>query len=184
MARRVGGGRVPLREPTGIVARPSVVTVSRVMWLVGVVVLSVTLVPGLGLWTPWMVVPLLVVAAVTGGPASAAAWAVAGGLALDLAPPASGTPGLGALPALAAGLTVSRVAHAWDDAIWIPTLLGALGSVVASLTVVALRVAAAGAWELDVPRVLAEALTTGALTALVGPAWVAWTRRRQQMGRG
>lgn len=182
MAARSGVG-APLREPTTIVARPSAVVISRVMWIVLTAVASVTLLPLVGVWAPWMLVPLMTAAAVIGGGWSAAVWAIAGALLIDLTPPSSSTPGVGIIPALAAALVIARTARAWDDAAWVPAAVGALGAVTAGVVVVAIRVASAGTWSLDIPQFVASGVTTCVLTALIAPPWVRWTRREQERGR-
>lgn len=176
-------GRTPLREPTTIVARPSAVTWSRVAWLVLTLLLAVTVLPLVPTWAPWMLVPLLVTAGVTGGAWSAVAWAIAGALLLDLAPPASATPGLSVLPAVAAALVVTRAARSWNNAAWVPALVGGFGALAGSLVMLALRVVASGTVQLDLSALLGSTLTTAVLTALLAPPWVRWTLREQERGR-
>ncbi|KLO62962.1 hypothetical protein AA983_06050 [Dermacoccus sp. PE3] len=176
-------GRTPLREPTTIVARPSAVAWSRVAWLVLTLLLAVTVLPLVPTWAPWMLVPLLVTAGVTGGAWSAVAWAIAGALLLDLAPPASSAPGLALVPAVAAALVVTRAARSWNSAAWVPAIVGGLGALTASLVVLALRVVASGSVQVDPYSLLGSTATTAVLTAALAPTWVRWTLREQERGR-
>lgn len=173
----------PLREPTTIVARPSAVVWSRISWLVLTALLAVTVLPLVPAWAPWMLVPLIVTAAVTGGAWSATAWSIAGALLLDLAPPASATPGLFILPAVVTALVVTRGARSWNSAAWVPAMMGGLGALTTATTVLALQIVASGTVRVNLLQMLGSSLTTALLTACLAPAWARWTLREQKRGR-
>lgn len=172
-----------VREPTTIVARPSALACSRLIWCLGAALVTVTVLPRAGEVAPWLFAPLVVGAAVTGGVWSAAVWALAGGLLLDLMPPVAEHPGSSALPALAAALVASRLSPSWSYARWTPGVTGAAVAVVVSGAACLMNAVSTGTVALDLVFLLGSTLTTAALTALVTPRWVRWARREQERGR-
>lgn len=172
----------PLREPDTIVARPSAVTWSRLVWLTVSVLVSSTWLVAYP-WAPWLFIPLLCAAAVTDGWESACFWALAAGLLTDLTPPASSTPGLSAVPLLAAAIVAARVRSWWTASLFTPLAAGAVSSFAGLVVLIGLRSEAAGALIVDARDDLLCVATTGVLTALVVPLWVRWATKLRMRGR-
>lgn len=172
-----------LREPTTIVARPSALACTRLTWCLAAALVTVTVLPRAGAVAPWLFAPLVVSAAVTGGAWSAAVWALAGGLLLDLMPPVTGHAGASALPALAAAVVAARLSPSWSYAWWVPGVTGAVAALVVTGSACLMNAASTGKVALDPAFLLGSTLTTALLTALVAPRWVRWARREQERGR-